>query len=196
MRGKALGLIETIGYLSAVEAADLCLKSANVTLVGLEKVTGGLVTIKVEGDVGAVKAAIDAAKVAVDRRGSLVSIHVIAGPAEELQSIITPQNKKVNTYEKVTATDKDSPEIEKIIETQKDDIQEDVLKEKTSVAEELTVKNKMSFTKEELVNMKVVDLRALARQLVGIEIDKNQIKFARKKQLVKAILDFYGGGEE
>ncbi|MCJ7688691.1 MAG: BMC domain-containing protein, partial [Clostridiaceae bacterium] len=70
---KALGLIETIGMVTAIQAADICLKSSNVRLIGYEIIAGALVTIKIEGDVGAVKAAIDAAKISIEISNKLVS---------------------------------------------------------------------------------------------------------------------------
>lgn len=85
---NALGMIETKGLVGAVEAADAMLKAANVTLVGKEKVGGGLVTVLVRGDVGAVKAATDAGAAAAERVGELVSIHVIPRPHGEVESIL------------------------------------------------------------------------------------------------------------
>lgn len=87
---KALGLIELYGYVPAVEALDSALKAANVTSLGATKVGGGLVTIMVEGDVGAVKAAIDAAAGAAQRVGTVISVHVIPRPHESVGEMINP----------------------------------------------------------------------------------------------------------
>lgn len=87
---KALGLIETRGLVAAIEAADASVKAANVELLGYELVTGGLVTIQVVGDVGAVKAATDAGAAAAARVGELVSAHVIPRPHDETAEIIGP----------------------------------------------------------------------------------------------------------
>lgn len=76
----ALGMIETRGYIGAVEAADAMLKAANVTMLGTEKIGSGLITVMVQGDVGAVKAAVDAGTAAADRVGEVVSTHVIPRP--------------------------------------------------------------------------------------------------------------------
>ena len=84
---SALGLIETRGLVGCIEAADSMLKAANVTLVGIEKIGGGLVTVMVEGDVGAVKAAIDAGSAAAKRVGELLSIHIIPRPHEETSKL-------------------------------------------------------------------------------------------------------------
>ncbi|NFL46930.1 propanediol utilization microcompartment protein PduA, partial [Clostridium botulinum] len=72
----ALGMVETKGLIGAIEAADAMVKSANVTLVGYEKIGSGLVTVMVRGDVGAVKAATDAGAAAAQKVGEVVSIHV------------------------------------------------------------------------------------------------------------------------
>ncbi|MCG9478888.1 MAG: BMC domain-containing protein [Actinomycetia bacterium] len=85
---KALGLIETRGLVGSIEAADAMVKSANVTLVSKAYVGGGLVTVIVEGDVGAVKAAVDAGSAAAKRVGELISVHVIPRPHEETSKII------------------------------------------------------------------------------------------------------------
>jgi len=85
---SALGMIETKGLVSAIEAADAMMKAANVTLIGKELVGGGLVTVLVRGDVGAVKAATDAGAAAAKRVGELISVHVIPRPHEETENIL------------------------------------------------------------------------------------------------------------
>ena len=84
----ALGMIETRGLVGSIEAADAMVKAANVELVGKELVGGGLVTVMVRGDVGAVKAAVDAGATAADRVGELLSTHVIPRPHEEVEEIL------------------------------------------------------------------------------------------------------------
>ncbi len=81
---SALGMIETKGYVGAVEALDTMLKAANVTFIGKQVSGGALITVLVEGDVGAVKAAVDAGAAAVQRVGELVACHVIPRPHDEL----------------------------------------------------------------------------------------------------------------
>ena len=88
MQKEALGMIETKGLVGAIEAADSMVKSANVTLVGYEKIGSGLVTVMVRGDVGAVKAAVDAGAAAAERVGELLSIHVIPRPHSEVEFIL------------------------------------------------------------------------------------------------------------
>lgn len=85
---QALGMIETKGLIGSVEAADAMVKAANVTLVGKELVGGGLVTVFVRGDVGAVKAATDAGAAAAQRVGELLSVHVIPRPDGSVEGIL------------------------------------------------------------------------------------------------------------
>nr|WP_298860708.1 BMC domain-containing protein [uncultured Gimesia sp.] len=88
---EALGMVETKGLISLIEAADAMLKSANVQMIGWEKVGSGLVTGFVVGDVAAVKAAVDAGAAAASKVGEVVSVQVIPRPHEELASIL-PKN--------------------------------------------------------------------------------------------------------
>ncbi|WP_291325609.1 BMC domain-containing protein [Desulfovibrio sp. UCD-KL4C] len=85
---NALGMVETKGLVGAVEAADAMVKAANVNLVGREQVGGGLVTVMVRGDVGAVKAATDAGAAAAEKVGELLSVHVIPRPHSEVELIL------------------------------------------------------------------------------------------------------------
>jgi ethanolamine utilization protein EutM len=84
----ALGLIETKGLVAAIEAADAMVKAANVRLIGREQIGGGLVTVMVRGDVGAVKAATDAGAVAAGKIGEVISVHVIPRPHEDVEKIL------------------------------------------------------------------------------------------------------------
>lgn len=88
MLADALGMIETKGLVGAIEAADAMVKAANVTLVGYEKIGSGLVTVMVRGDVGAVKAAVDAGTAAARNVGEVVSTHVIPRPHSDTEKII------------------------------------------------------------------------------------------------------------
>jgi len=80
---QAIGLVETKGFVAVVEAADAMLKAANVKLIKYQSIGGGYVTVIVEGDVGAVKAAVDAGAAAAKRVGEIFSVHVIPRPHEE-----------------------------------------------------------------------------------------------------------------
>ena len=92
MNSDALGMVETKGLVGSIEAADAMVKAANVTLVGKEHVGGGLVTVMVRGDVGAVKAATDAGAAAAEKVGELVSVHVIPRPHAEVEGILPTIN--------------------------------------------------------------------------------------------------------
>jgi ethanolamine utilization protein EutM len=85
---QALGLIETKGLVGAIEAADAMVKAARVKFLGRQKVKGGLVAVLVTGDVGAVKAAVDAGAAACQRVGKLVSSHVIPRPHDDIDLMI------------------------------------------------------------------------------------------------------------
>ena len=88
MSQEALGMVETKGLVGAIEAADAMVKAANVALVGTEKIGSGLVTVMVRGDVGAVKASVDAGAAAAERVGQVVSTHVIPRPHNDVESLI------------------------------------------------------------------------------------------------------------
>ncbi len=89
---QALGMIETRGLIGAIEAADAMVKAADVRLVGQEKVDAALVTVLVEGDVGAVKAAVEAGAQAAKRVGELISAHVIPRPHDEVGALSLGKN--------------------------------------------------------------------------------------------------------
>ena len=93
MTSEALGMIETKGLIGSIEAADAMVKAANVTLIGKVHVGGGLVTVMVRGDVGAVKAATDAGA-AAQRIGELIGVHVIPRPHVEVENILPSVDKE------------------------------------------------------------------------------------------------------
>lgn len=96
MEKQALGMVETRGLVGAIEAADAMVKAANVTLMSREQVGAGLVTVMVRGEVGAVKAAVDAGAAAAKRVGELYGVHVIPSPHEYVEDILPslPAKKK------------------------------------------------------------------------------------------------------
>ena len=94
MKYDALGMIETKGLIGSIEAADAMVKAANVTLIGKEHIGGGLVTVMVRGDVGAVKAATDAGASAAEKVGELISVHVIPRPHSEVAAIL-PKGREI-----------------------------------------------------------------------------------------------------
>jgi microcompartment protein CcmL/EutN len=88
MTQEALGMVETKGLVGAIEAADAMTKAANVYLIGYEKIGSGLITVMVRGDVGAVKAAVDAGTSAASKVGTVVSTHVIPRPHTDVEKIL------------------------------------------------------------------------------------------------------------
>ena len=106
----ALGLIETKGLIGAIEAADAMVKAANVKLVSKEKITAALVTVKIIGEVAAVKSAVDAGAAAAQRVSQLISAHVIPRPDDQLEDIIfSPELKPVKEKKESKVTE----EVEK-----------------------------------------------------------------------------------
>ena len=91
MGQQALGMLETRGLVAAIEGADAMVKAANVELVGTEKIGSGLVTVMVRGDVGAVKAAVEAGSEVASRLGEIVAVHVIPRPHSTVESILPKQ---------------------------------------------------------------------------------------------------------
>ncbi|EIS4901276.1 BMC domain-containing protein [Listeria innocua] len=167
MPNEALGLIEVTGFLGAVVAADTCLKAANVELIRCEVIKGGLTTVELTGDVGAVNAAVEAGKAATESIGCLVSSHVIARMSEETKSLFV----------------KAEQEIEETKET------------KEVIQEVVEVKTTTDETEKKLREMKVIDLRKLAYTLDNVPIPKSKIKYANKDKLVHALKDIYGRSE-
>jgi len=98
---EALGLVETRGFVGAIEAADAMVKAANVRLIGKEKTGSGLVTVMVRGDVGAVKAATEAGAEAARRVGELVSVHVIPRPHSDVEDLLKEKKGKAKPAPKV-----------------------------------------------------------------------------------------------
>ena len=98
---EALGMVETRGLVASIEAADAMVKAANVVLVGCEKVGGGLVAVMVQGDVGAVKAAVDVGAEAAAKIGEVISVHLIPRPHSDVDKILptVPARKNVEVEE-------------------------------------------------------------------------------------------------
>lgn len=131
----ALGLLETKGLIGAVEAADAMAKAASVRIVSKEKSTAALVTIKIVGEVAAVKSAVDAGASAASRIGRLVSAHVIPRPHEEIQFLIET-SKKISTPEQ-TAEEKQIEDPVKSYDTVAEEESIEDVKEAENLAEEL-----------------------------------------------------------
>ena len=97
MNEKALGLVETKGLVGAIEAADAMLKTAAVQLIGIENTVAALLTVKVVGETGAVKAAVDAGASAAEKVGEMISCHVIPRPHDDTESIVYNQSDDINS---------------------------------------------------------------------------------------------------
>lgn len=95
MSFEALGMIETKGFVGAVEASDAMVKAANVVLIGKDYIGAGYVTVFVRGDVGAVKAATDAGAAAARRVGELISVHVIPRPHSEVERVLADNGMSI-----------------------------------------------------------------------------------------------------
>lgn len=170
----ALGMIEVYGRIGAIEGLDSALKAANVSLVNMVRVGGGLTSVFVEGDVGAVKAAVDAAATAADKVGKLCSVHVIPRPDKNVRAMlereVVEKPEVVKEFAETEKVEKAEPE-NKIQEAET----EALLKEQSD--------------EHDYENMSVRQLRALAVRTEGFPIPRGKIKLARKKELIEAFKD-------
>lgn len=108
---KALGMIEVYGMVPAVEALDAALKAADVHVTEVKPVKGGLVTVMINGDVGAVKAAVDAAQTAAERTGTVNAVHVIARPAGGLEKILGSETSVPEPAQEKPSAEDSQPEV-------------------------------------------------------------------------------------
>ena len=123
---EALGLIEVVGLVGAIEAADTASKAADVKVIGYELTRGsGMVVVKMVGGVSAVKSAVEAASVAAEKINQIISKHVIARPSDELDKIINAEKEKsdkkveeviVNEVQKEIVDDNQNDEVNEILE--------------------------------------------------------------------------------
>ncbi len=190
MEITALGMIETSGLLSAIEAADAGLKAADVRLLGTDYVRGGLVMVRFEGDVAAVQAAVDAGTMAAQRVGVVVSSHVIPrampevfcmlasdpgiGPGKRSQGGCAAcggceggMRELRRCREASAAADREKPDAEK--------------------AENKQRRGSVLPPMEELEKWKVLALRSFARKLPGFSMKAGEIRYANKAQLLAAL---------
>lgn len=168
MENRALGLIEVRGYLGAVAAADATVKAAEVELIQAEVISGGLTTIQVMGDVGAVTAGIERGRLAAEALGCLVASHVIARLDAETRQLIAKKQPNV-------------------VETQPNVVK----KHATEDHGEHTANQR-----ETLSRLKVDQLRKLALKKQVQRIKKGDIKFANKQTLIEALLAQDESGED
>jgi len=210
MADQALGMIETRGLVASIEAADAMVKAARVTLLGKEKVQGGLVTILVVGETAAVKSAIDAGAAAAQRVGELVSTHIIPRPDDQVGGILTgisaTNTSKTQPTEKIPPSSKPKRErrIQKVEEKELfeeaepitrtsistiEKLKEEALGESYKVEKIKTPKSKsiQKFSMSELEVMNVHQLRRFARDFEEFPIKGREISRANRGEL----LDFF-----
>lgn len=193
-------MIETKGLVGSIEAADAMLKAANVMLASKTHVGGGLVTVMVRGDVGAVKAAVDAGAAAAERVGELVSVHVIPRPADDVEYILdplTPPDPAPEPEPDPEPTPEPEPEQEPQPEPEPEpvpDLQpepEDASQEEEEEdpEEEAHAAELESLSEESMQRMTVAKLRAVARALGKTGMTRREIRFAKKEELIARILE-------
>jgi len=186
---KALGMIEVYGYLSAVEALDSALKAANVNLLSVTKVRGGLVTVMVTGDVGAVKASMDASAAAASRV-------VIPRPASDIEKMLSSSSKLPQPPSDVPPPKRQEPVMsaknEPLSVNEPEQMKQNVQPEQTDLdnADDMETVDLQSLTRENMADMKVVKLREIARVLNLKSMSKKEIRFAKKEELIERICEF------
>lgn len=194
---KALGMIEVYGYLTAVAALDSALKAADVHLLDLTLVKGGYVTVLITGDVGAVKAAVDASSSYAQNLGTVLSVHVIPRPEDSVEAMLkqvrggqfTKEEEKPITEEKQAAEESVVPPKEKEQKIESVDKQEKKQDQKEN-SEDESSRLQPGLTQEALEGMTVENLRNLARKIGITNLTRKEIKFANKKQLIQSIRSF------
>ncbi|WP_147820264.1 BMC domain-containing protein [Desulfovibrio sp. IOR2] len=212
----AIGFIETKGLVAAIEAADAMLKAADVRLLERTQVGSGLVTITVAGEVSAVKASVDAGVCAIKRieGACLVSQHVIprpdaevsaiiatepgqaeAAPAEEAPVVEEPAMAEPEVVEPETVAEPEAPVVE---EAPVEDVaaDEEPAEEAPVEAEPVKAAPAERHNISQLKKMKVGRLRQIARSLSGLPMTRDEIKSAKKKDLIEVIVNAYRQIEE
>ena len=202
---KALGMIETYGLVAAVEALDSALKAANVSLADMVRVKGGRVTVLVEGDVAAVKAAIDASQAAAERVGSVANVHVLPRPDPSVGQMLAggqgsfrreknpsePESEESPVQTEIRyATPEETPEIREEPEKVSKETSEKIQKEEPQPESEEFTETPKPVTREGLEKKSVAKLRSLARELKLPGMTSKDICFAKKQQLIDAIISF------
>ncbi len=188
---KAIGMIETNGLLASVEAADAMLKAANVTLLSKERTGGGLMTVLVTGDVGAVKAAVDAGIAAAAKVGKVLSSHVIPRPHDEVADMLRERHSPASPP---AARQEDSPLPPEDPQVKPEQLAEPEQPEQPEEADSKpsdSTSSGLRKTEEELQAMKVVELRSLLRKLPHKTLTPEEIKYANRETLLQDIRRAY-----
>lgn len=195
---EAIGLIETMGIIAAIEASDVMLKTSNVTLLNKEIVKGGLVTVVITGDISAVKTAVDAAVVAVNRLGVglLMSSHVMARPDRSIESLLPKtKEKSESNFSDVEESIEEMPvvsdlntEIEEIV------IEETVIELQDDLSEiqmkELLDNHQKETVRSYLLDKTVAQLREMAKQHNDFVIERKELYRTNKSDLVEGIINY------
>ena len=226
---KALGMIEVYGRVGAIEGLDSALKAANVSLVNMIRVGGGLTSVFVEGDVGSVKASIDAAAAAAERVGKLISAHVIPRPDAAVREMLDiasndefngnksgsggnaePKVQEETGQADAAGADELCGKTEAVVDVQTGlgeteavvnaeaeiaeaeavvNAEAEIVEEEAGTAEvHISAKPKVHPADyEELEKMTVAQLRKLAREMQDYPLPKQEIKFAKKEDLLMAL---------
>lgn len=188
---QALGLIETKGLIAAVESADAMLKAANVSLIDKTYVGGGLVSISITGDVGAVKAAVEAGAAAVKQMNTnlLISEHVIPRPHEDIDGLIFGNTSQSGALE-LESSELEASQPEKHDVSATIQVSNGTALHKTALDE--IVKNQgFEFANKMLDQMKVVELRHLAREYKDFSLVGRKVSQADKKTILGAFKAYY-----
>ena len=214
---EALGMIETKGLIGSIEAADAMVKAANVYLIGKVHVGGGLVTVMVRGDVGAVKAATDAGAAAAQRVGELISVHVIPRPHMEVEGILpqrpgpaeeppapapepdptpapqppVPENDA--QPESASAPEENTPAVKEASEeatAPKEAAPEEADHMTRAALEDMVAQKGLDEAMSEITFLRLADLRQLAGEYDGKLTDRNLRRIA-KGDLLEAFRKFY-----
>lgn len=191
---NALGMIETRGLVASIEAADAMVKAASVTLISKTHVGGGLVTVMVEGDVGAVKAATDAGAAAAERVGELISVHVIPRPAADVAHILDrrPEPKPEPEPEPEPPAPEPEPEPEVPEPEPEEAAHTEEMKEEQPEEAHAEKMDLSELTPEALGKMTVAKLRIVARELGTTGMSRRDIRFAKKEDLIERITKALG----
>lgn len=199
---KALGMIETYGFIGSVEAADVMLKCADVSLLGTEKVSGGLYYISIIGDVGAVKTAVDAGAEAVRRLGNncLQGAHVIPRPDDQLADLhhpITVQKEVVQEEpfvpEESTVYEETHTPVEPV-ETEEDAEQLGPVSEQDSAVADSSVEttaNTLTFKeyKRKVDRARAAELREMVARNPRIEVEVESLKNLVRREMIALLLE-------
>ncbi|MDI6767671.1 MAG: BMC domain-containing protein [Bacteroidota bacterium] len=189
----ALGLIETKGLVGAIEASDAMCKTAEVQLIGKERTGGGYITVKIIGDVAAVKAAVDAGAAAAQRIGELISVHVIPRPDDDTEIVIHPPQSQTlkPPYEKKSMDEVPTPARQRITKPRKPKtIKESSVDLPTQESEDIPTpvsEDELTY-REQLNAMTVHQLRRYARSIPGLTIFGRQISRANRDELIDELM--------